>query len=373
MSDLPDESPAGETSGIAALRRRLAALEAENARLARMLGIAPAEGVRDDGAMLRLAQEAGGICSWQWDVATNALTWSDSCHALHGMDPSEPPSFERWIGGVHPADRALVQAALQQAMEGGSESWDTEFRYTRYDDGAPRWVVGRGRIQRDPSDGRALRLIGIGFDITERKESEARQTLLMRELDHRVRNLLAVVQATLRLTPKDDPEAYARAVEGRIAALARAHSMLAEARWSGSDLRALIAAELDPFLAAQRVTLDGPAVMLPARIAQPLAMAVHELATNAVKHGALLAGDGRIGIAWSLVEARPAPSLALHWTETGSQGVAPPTRRGFGSRMLEATVRGQLGGRLAMDWAPAGLRCTLDLPLGDHAAEAPSL
>jgi two-component sensor histidine kinase len=195
----------------------------------------------------------------------------------------------------------------------------------------------------------------------------------MRALDHRVRNLLAVVQATLRLTPKDDPEEYARAVEGRIGALARAHSMLAEARWSGSDLRALIASELAPFLVAQRVTLDGPAVMLPAHIAQPLAMALHELATNAVKHGALLAAEGRIAVGWSLAGTGRAASLALRWTESGARGVAPPTRRGFGSRTLEATIRGQLGGRLEMEWAPAGLLCRLDLPLGAPAAGPPAL
>jgi PAS domain S-box-containing protein len=360
MSGPPHESSSGDPPGTTQGIRAAAP------------GVAPGDAARNEGALLRLAQEAGGICSWQWDVATNALTWSDSCHALHGMDPSEPPSFERWIGGMHPADRPAVQAALQKAMEGGSDSWDTEFRYTRHDNGAARWLVGRGRIQRDPVDGRALRLIGIGFDITDRKESEARQTLLMRELDHRVRNLLAVVQATLRLTPKDDPEEYARAIEGRIAALARAHSMLAGARWSGSDLRALIASELAPFLAAQRVTLDGPPVMLPARIAQPLAMAVHELATNAVKHGALQAAEGRIAVAWTLAEAGPATSLALCWTEMGARGVTPPTRRSFGSRMLAATVEGQLRGELDMDWAAEGLCCRLALPLSGPATEPPA-
>ncbi|WP_137180938.1 sensor histidine kinase [Roseomonas sp. AR75] len=362
MPQSPDESPAP-----ADLLRRIAELEAENARLA---GAARKAG-HDQAAMLRLAQEAGGICSWQWDVSTNALHWSESCQALHGMAPFEPPSFERWIGGVHPDDRPAVEAALQGTLAGGSDGWDIEFRYTRYDDGAERWLVGRGRVERDAADGRPLRMIGIGFDITERKDSEARQALLMRELDHRARNLLAVVQAALRLTPKDDPVEYARAVEGRINALARAHGMLAEARWSGSDLRALIAAELAPFLAAQRVALDGPPVMLPAHIAQPLAMAIHELATNAVKHGALAAGAGHIAIGWHLSGgAGGPPRLALRWAEAGGPPVTPPSRRGFGSRMLEATVRGQLGGGLALDWAAEGLRCALELPLDRRSEQS---
>jgi PAS domain S-box-containing protein len=375
MSRTPADSPGHPPSGEAELLRRIAELETENARLSKALdGVArEPEASRDQGALLRLAQEAGGICSWQWDVATNALTWSDSCHALHGLDPTEPPSFARWIGGVHPEDRPAVDAALQAAFDGGSDAWDVEFRYTRYDDGAQRWLVGRGRIQRDRSEGRAERLIGIGFDITERRESQARQALLMRELDHRSRNLLAVVQAALRLTPKDDPVEYARAVEGRIAALARAQAMLAEARWSGSDLRTLIAGELAPFLAAQRVTLEGPPVMLPARIAQPLAMAMHELATNAVKHGALATQEGRIGILWQVSPPARPQALTLCWAEAGGRSVAPPARRGFGSRMLHATVRGQLGGRLGMDWATEGLRCTLELPLGETLSERSGL
>jgi PAS domain S-box-containing protein len=365
MSEPPDESPAGEASGAAALRERLARLEAENARLAEALAEAgpPKAALRDSEAWLRLAQDAGGICSWQWEVASGELRWSDNCHALHGMNPALPPDYGTWFGGIHAEDRAAVEATLRGAMEGGAESWDSEFRYIRQDDGALRWLVGRGRIQRDPETGAPLRLIGIGFDITDRKESEARQVLLMRELDHRARNLLAVVQATLRLTPKDDPAAYARAVEDRIGALARAHAMLAEARWTGSDLRRMLHGELAPFLDAERVTLDGPAVTLPAQVAQPLAMAVHELATNAVKHGALSSLDGRLTVRWLAERTDGRRTLDLCWTETGGPPVSPPRRRGFGSRMLETTLRGQLRGMLTTEWGRDGLACRMRVPL----------
>jgi PAS domain S-box-containing protein len=368
----PDHDDEGHE--IAALHARLEWLEAENASLTRSLhqGRGRVAAVPDEsGEMLRLAQEAGGICSWQWDVKTGALRWSDSCHRLHGLDPAEAPSYERWFSGIHPVDRELVQAALGQAMQGAQSGWDTEFRYTRHDDGAVRWLVGRGRIVRDPATGNALRLLGIGLDITQLKAAEERQTLLMRELDHRGRNLLAVVQAALRLTPKDNPEQFARAVEGRIAALARAHGILAEARWAGSDLRTLLNGELAAFLGTQRVVLEGPDVVLPTRITQALAMTVHELATNAVKHGALSGLEGSLAITWELTyRGGEAPLLSLCWAETGGPVVARPRRRGFGSRVLEATIGGQLRGTIAMEWGTDGLVCRLDIPLGGDTADA---
>jgi PAS domain S-box-containing protein len=359
--------PDSDASPEAALRARLAQLEAENARLARALAEAGAQddaARRDNEAWLRLAQEAGGICSWQWDVATDSLTWSDSCHGLHGMDPASPPTFAAWASGIHPQDRPAVDADLREAMEGGADHWGNEFRYIRHDDGAVRWLVGRGRIVRDAVTGAPSRLIGIGFDITDRRAAEEQQALLMRELDHRARNLLAVVQAALRLTPKDDAEQYARAVEGRIAALARTQSILAEARWVGSDLRRILEGELAPFRGTQRVVLDGPPVSLPARSCQALAMAMHEMATNAVKHGALSSRGGTVAVAWQVEAPGGPPALALRWTESGGPAVLPPRRKGFGSRVLEATLREQLGGEIDLDWAPGGLRCTLRLPLG---------
>ena len=215
------------------------------------------------------------------------------------------------------------------------------------------------RVQGVRLDGRRV-TFGAHLDITERKAVEARQKLLMRELDHRARNALAVVQAALRLTPRDDPESYARAVEGRVKALARAHTLLAEGRWDGAELRALLEGELKPFLAEQRVELAGPRVHLPPAAAQSLAMALHELATNAVKHGALSVEDGRISADWRF-EPR---ALRLRWAEKGGPPVAgPPARGGFGSRVLDGTIRHQLGGQVALRWEPAGLVCEMAVPL----------
>ncbi len=206
-------------------------------------------------------------------------------------------------------------------------------------------------------------------DVSERRAAEERQALLMRELDHRAKNALAVVQAALRLTPKDDAEAYARAVGGRVGALARAHTLLAKGQWSGAELRDLAWGELAPFLGSAadkrrqpRAALDGPEVVLVPGAAQAISMALHELATNATKHGALSAPDGRVSVFWETDGEKGL--LRLLWAEAGGPPVeAPPTRRGFGSRLLEATLRDQLGGKLVRDWRPGGLVCTIEMPL----------
>ena len=218
-----------------------------------------------------------------------------------------------------------------------------------------------------------LSLIVAVQDITERKLAEERQTLLAREVDHRAKNALAVVQATLRLTPKHDAAAYALAVEGRVGALARAQTLLAGGHWRGTDLRAMVAGELATFLVGgadgAQVRLTGPPVSISAVMTQPLSMALHELATNAVKYGALSAPDGVLEIAWQV----NAEILRLDWREGGGPPLlGPPVRAGFGTRLLRATIGQQLGGRADLHWSPSGLHCHIEVPLRrSGAVEAP--
>ncbi len=218
------------------------------------------------------------------------------------------------------------------------------------------------------------RFAALFLNVTDRRLAAERQTLLAREVDHRAKNALAVVQAALRLTKAPDVPSYMRAVEGRVAALARAQTLLAEDRWTGADLRALLRGELEPFLSdgsGPRVHLQGPPLALPAGAAQPLAMAVHELATNAVKHGGLATPSGSVGATWRLQGDAVAPLLHLVWTEQGATPLeGPPRRRGFGPRVLDATIRVQLGGSVTLDWPPAGLVCTILVPLRTNPAPA---
>jgi two-component sensor histidine kinase len=246
------------------------------------------------------------------------------------------------------------------------EGYRTEYRMRRAD-GAWRWVIKTAE-PRFAEDGSYLGFAGSLLDITERKEAEEHQALLLREMNHRARNALAVVQAALQLTRTDDVRSYAEAIKGRTAALARAHTLLAAGNWSGADLRALIQAELAAFLNAEagggpHVELDGPpGVILTPHAAQGMSMVVHELATNAVKHGALSVSDGHVSVSWKL--DRTAGVLWLRWAESGGPPVVgEPARRGFGSRVIETTARQQLGGTLARSWTPKGLICDIAVPL----------
>lgn len=201
-------------------------------------------------------------------------------------------------------------------------------------------------------------------DVSERKALEARQLLLSREVDHRARNVLAVVQALMQLTQAGSVADFVRRVEGRIAALARAHRVLASGGWAGVDLRSIVEQELAPYggEAGGRFAMAGPLVKVQADAVQPLAMMLHELATNAGKYGALLGPQGRIEIDWTLQEGG---GLVLSWRERGGPELAgPPRGHGFGSQLIDTSAR-QLGGTARFDWRPSGLRCCITVPAGN--------
>ena len=221
--------------------------------------------------------------------------------------------------------------------------------------------------------GQPARAVAAVQDITDRRRAEERQALLAREVDHRAKNALAVVQAALRLTPKTDAATFARAIEGRVNALARAQTLLAEGRWGGTLLRTLIEGELAGFIELDatggraRAKLEGPSLLVSAEASQPLAMVLHELATNATKYGALSAPGGCVRVTWSVDPADEV--LLLNWVETGGPPVPGlPARLGFGSRVLEATLQ-QLGGSAASEWHAAGLAYRLRAPLARLLAD----
>jgi PAS domain S-box-containing protein len=316
-------------------------------------------------ARLRLAQEAAGMGVYERDLGTGHALWSSEMFRLWGLDPA---GRSPWVSDAEQAalivnDEREAHRVRRNAMRDAPDvvRFASEFRIRRADTGEVRWIASRGEYVRDAT-GRAVLARGTDHDITDRKRAEERQTLLAREVDHRAKNTLAVVQSVLKLTPRDDAEAFARAVEGRVAALARVQTLLAEERWSGADLLALLRGELAPFQSGgQQVLLEGPATELPPRLAQPLAMAAHELATNAVKHGALSVPEGRVAVSWQLLGGE---MLSLRWEESGGPALdGEPGRRGFGTRVLDGTVRGQLGGTVSLDWKRTGLVCELEVSL----------
>jgi len=202
----------------------------------------------------------------------------------------------------------------------------------------------------------------IARDITEQKRAATQVTILAREAEHRAKNMLATVQATVHLSQADTPEGLKQAIEGRIQALANVHNLFVQSRWIGAELHTLIMQELAPYCrdGYTRAHVHGPSVLLEPNIAQALAVALHELTTNAAKYGALSVSQGRLDIGWSRTAGK---RLALRWTETGGPAVAPPARQGFGTRVMKSLVQRQLKGEMRFDWRREGLACEISVPL----------
>ncbi|HEX7761400.1 MAG TPA: HWE histidine kinase domain-containing protein [Caulobacteraceae bacterium] len=226
-------------------------------------------------------------------------------------------------------------------------------------DGSRVWFMPYPTPLKDET-GAIVGAVNMLVDITARKAAEARQTLLANEVNHRANNLLAVVQASLRMTQADTVEGFRAAMMGRVGALAHAHSLLARSRWTGADLERLVAHELGSYMdpRAPRVRAVGPATPLRPTEAQSMAMALHELATNAAKYGALALEAGGVVVEW----ARRRDRLVVCWREEGGPRAKAPAREGVGGRVIRVAMA-QLGGGVSFDWRPEGLHCELSLPL----------
>jgi PAS domain S-box-containing protein len=204
--------------------------------------------------------------------------------------------------------------------------------------------------------------VNMLVDITDQKASEERLRLLASEVDHRAKNMLAVIQAVVHLTQAGSIPEFKSAIDGRISALSRAHTLLSLGRWEGADMRRIVTEELAPHSAREgaRVSINGPVLVLPPQLAQALALVVHELATNAAKHGALAQPGGRLELRWW---GASDDRLLFRWTESGCRRAEPPARKGFGMSIIEGAIRQQLLGALEMDWRADGLRCEIEVPL----------
>jgi PAS domain S-box-containing protein len=213
-------------------------------------------------------------------------------------------------------------------------------------------------------DGNIVGAVNCFQDITERKRSEAQIVNLAREAEHRTKNILSTVLATVRLSRAATSDDLKQLIEGRIAALAKVHGLFVQSRWAGAELHSLSMQELSPYGGGTegRVRIDGPPVMLEPNTAQTVAISLHELATNAAKYGSLSAAGGHVEITWSrTTDGR----LSLRWIESGGPPVTRPTHRGFGRSIMENIIAGQLRGEVRFDWCDQGLACEIVLPLAE--------
>ena len=268
---------------------------------------------------------------------------------------------------THPDDADLDREGYQKQVDGELEFYSVEKRFVRQD-GRVIWISVRSSPVR-AADGRLLYLVRVVQDINERKAAEQRQKLLIDELNHRVKNTLATVQSLASQTARGaaTTAAFREGFEGRLMALSKAHDQLTMHHWESASLRDLLSGSLAPYtgLGLERVVLRGENVVLRPRAALTLAMAFHELTTNAAKYGALSAPGGRIEILWQAAggEDKQRPLLRIDWIEQGGPAVAQPQNRGFGSKLIEGGIAAELGGSARLAFEPAGLRCQIVIPL----------
>jgi PAS domain S-box-containing protein len=275
----------------------------------------------------------------------------------------------RLQGRTHPDDRDVDDELYRRQVAGDIGFYSIEKRFIRRD-GRVIWIAVRSSTVRDAA-GHFLYGVRVVQDVTERKEAEERQKLLIDELNHRVKNTLATVQSLATQTARgtDSPDAFRKAFEGRLIALSLAHDQLTRRHWKSADLRDIVEGATAPHLARppeapDQILMEGEPITVTPRVALTLALGLHELTTNATKYGALSVPSGRIEVRWHV--ERPAllpPQLLIEWRERGGPPVTPPTRQGFGSRFIEGSVASELQGKATLDYQPAGFTCTMEIPL----------
>jgi two-component sensor histidine kinase/ActR/RegA family two-component response regulator len=258
------------------------------------------------------------------------------------MGEDEPLTLEHALEFVHADHRSQVREHMLAGGEQGDHPQELEFKIVR-PDGETRWLLDRGQVVRVTNGARTgWRLMGTILDITGRKLTEERQKLLMEELDHRVKNILGNVNAIARLSSQRATSVrdFVRTLEGRIHAMSRAHGLLRQSGWGGTDLRSLVTESLAPFspFGESNVTIEGETVLIRPELTQSLTLILHELATNAVKHGALSVSNGRISVSWSKPGPRPG-NHRLVWRESGGPRVRRPEANGFGLSVLQTAAR----------------------------------
>jgi len=313
--------------------------------------------------------KAGRLGAWTLDLGTKRLVASLRCKANFGRAATDNFSYADLVGSIHRDDLARWQREVDETI--GSSSGELEIEYRAITPaGEVRWIEVRGQVNRN-SDGEPIGMAGVSIDITDRKRADEHRELLARELDHRVKNTLAIVQSIISQTLRVAPslEEGTKMLTSRVNALASAHDVLIREGWSAANLHDLVEEALRPFVThgQDRIRTGGAMVRLRTKVATTLMLALHELATNAAKYGALTAAEGFVVLSWEIKRSSPdeRDTFSLSWQEVGGPLVVAPTRRGFGSRLLERALPGEVGGTASISYAQKGLRFDLTAALAD--------
>jgi PAS domain S-box-containing protein len=319
------------------------------------------EALRDSETRQRLAIDAARMAVWEIDVLSGTVSNSVELNRLFGFPDDARPTLEELRARYCPGERERVLAGARDAFAEGAQSYEAEFRCQRID-GEIRWLLLR--VQPIYSADNVLtRAIGVVMDIDDRKRAEERQTILLRELNHRVKNSLAVIQAISAQTFRGRAEPGSIAdFQGRLGALAKANDILLSADWKPFSAKALIERLLEPYGAAQGTwEIEGGDFELPPRLNVPLALVIHELATNAAKYGALSTVEGHVTAS---IESSPG-RFSIVWEENGGPAVVAPAEEGFGTRLITQVLVRELA-EVDLRFRPQGVICrisgTLEAP-----------
>jgi PAS domain S-box-containing protein len=313
-------------------------------------------------ARLQEALTAGGVMAFEWNTRTNASNRSDNAAQILGLDPDKPFSAAEFLERVHPDDRPDFKARIRDVSP-DKPSYKKTFRF-RCPDGRDIWLEESSIAEFDAT-GQFLRLKGLTLDITERKQSEERQGLLIAELDHRVKNLLARVAVISSYTRQgsNSMDQFVQVLDRRIQSMAAAHSLLSQSRWSGVNIADLVHSQLAPYATTANTTIGGPDVTLTPTVTQAVAMALHELVTNAVKYGALSSPSGHVAVNWHQPVDGESGRVKIEWRESGGPPVVKPAKTGYGTSLIREMIPHELGGAVDLAFLTEGVCCQIDVPL----------
>ena len=318
---------------------------------------------------MQLSQNAAGISSIELDIDTGTVFGSEGFWDLWGLPKGESIQISTLENLVIADDKDI--RSNDETRKNGTAAPNVEYRIRRADTGELRWLSRHVEFAHD-QNGRPVKMYGVMQDVTARKESEARQKMLTHELEHRIKNTLATVSAIASQTFRNTDIDTGRTVfNERLRALAKAHDLLNDTRWTEASMVQVISSTIAVFPSDQ-ISISGPPIWLSPRMALALALAVNELGTNALKYGALSTPAGSVTIAWSLSDPGPAgdSTLTWRWVEEGGPAVAPPTRRGFGTFLVETMFANDFEGSVQLSYHPEGMECVLTAPTPEISATA---
>ena len=308
-----------------------------------------------------LTLEAGKVGSWVWDIRTGEIACNVMFRRMYDLPETGPIQIQQVLDATHTGDRERIDAAIDASLTDGVD-YEAEARVAS----TGRWLTMRGRVYQRDTEGKPLIMMGASTDITESKQSADQTRLLLRELNHRVKNTLAMIQSVARQTVRQnpDPHAFIEAFSGRLRTISAAHVLLADRDWAGVQLDEVIAAQLgqnfrnDP----QHAEVKGDDVMLPADHALGLGLILHELTTNAHRHGAWSREHGTVAIDWE-IRSEPVRGLALHWRETSLYPVQEPKEHGLGVKLIQRSLAKVLDSTVDLTFPPEGVAADIWVPL----------